>query len=78
MLNSVPVKKVAIPKIVKQTQVESNVKKTENSSQEKTVSSGPTPAQEAVSYAAVATSAAIAPFLQVLTLYMVVILINPI
>ena len=63
MQNSMPVKKIAIPKIVKQDQggkVEADLTK-----QDAKTASSSVHADEAVSFAAVATSAAIAPFLQV-------------
>lgn len=60
MQNSVPVKKVAIPKIVKPSSNETEKNSVERKAQ-------PTPQiDEAMSYAAVATSAAVAPFLQVI------------
>ena len=67
MQNSVPVKKIAIPKIVKQHQGDSRSDRVEVDLKEKEVqpASCSVHADEAVSYAAVATSAAIAPFLQV-------------
>ena len=67
MQNSLPVKKIAIPKIVKQHQADSGSGKVEvdlTKPDTKAVSSS-VHADEAVSFAAVATSAAIAPFLQV-------------
>ena len=62
-----PVKKIAIPRIVTQSQGDPERTKVESDPALKGEkrSSYPAPADEAVSYAAVATSTAIAPFVQV-------------
>ena len=67
MQNSMPVKKIAIPRIVKQNQGDPERTKVESDPDEKGEkrSSSTAPADEAVSYAAAATSTAIAPFVQV-------------